>query len=650
MLVNSANELYLRNKSVSPLNITQLSLQDATVKTKSNEGIIGVKPIICDNEVNVAKYGTNFNTVLAPLTNQLYKYNIRNKYINYISNDSGRERNKDENGALLIDKPSLEETIDFSSIYKRNYTIIGLLSSWIDLGTTDPIINMISFSIITNELMIAYYNQISNVILSPPKNVSNIANYCEILIKLLSYIKQNSLNITISISLPIITTEDLDYLSTWELWLKIKTLCNHDPHLNISLALLQTYSSGNLDFLNKWVFEPVGSLLLSSSIFLPNKFKQPVLNKLNQLIIKKFMLQKENNIKILLHGLEKHSDNESTYIDYMNYITQKITKDLPSDTSSLGKNKEHLYLELHYHIEERLKAKLDELLNLKQESIHILLVKPDPEGFIIKTVLKNILEKNKNEKSCSFIITVMEDNFINLNKITFFNNDKWGSILNIVDSLNKISKNLDIVVSDNIQEININQYFDDIKLLPYDVENKTEYIPEEILFKLKPVFKQQAITKPLLLPVNECNYLSLTREKEYDNGQSLIYKINKKQQYNGIVLTLTYRIGGKDIKIIKYVLPVDYHYLCKDTELEFNISITPTTKSSNKATEIHYTSSCYIYFINDQYAAIPDNHKQRLHNKEGEGPMFDISSAAESHLEFHERCMLWCEKLYKVVI
>ncbi|OBA25857.1 PRMT5-domain-containing protein [Hanseniaspora valbyensis NRRL Y-1626] len=445
--------------STPPLDIEKLSIHEnnsptnlSFIENSDHNGIVGAKPVIIDNKLSISKYGDNINVFLAPLTNHHYKYNIRNKYINYINNDTSIIENKNDN--FSIHKPTLQESIDFSSIDTSNCKIIGLLSSWIDLGTKDALINKISFNIISNEILIAHYNHITNVVISPPKNVNNISNYCEILIKLLKFIKQNNLNITISISLPIITTDDLDYLSTWELWLKIKTLCNNDPNLNISLALLQSYSSANLDFLNKWVFEPVGSLLLSSSIFLPNKFKQPVLNKLNQLIVKKFQSQTGNDFKILLHGLEKYPDNEVTYIEYMNYITQKISKQSKQDTSNNNnnnnnncftesKNKEILYSELHYHIEQAFQTTLKTLLKLNKDAIHILVVKPDFDGSIIKTILKNILEMNKNNKDTNIIITVMEDNFINFNKITYLNKNKWGNILNLVDSLEEICQAYD---------------------------------------------------------------------------------------------------------------------------------------------------------------------------------------------------------------
>ncbi|XBW38076.1 hypothetical protein QEN19_003663 [Hanseniaspora menglaensis] len=648
---------YMISKSVSPLDTsneivgkTEKLVKDLSIQRKNK--IIGVKPTICENKPMLKSYENDIKTVLVPLTNQLYKYNIRNNYINFINNNFESITKKREKDAIIIEKPSLEETIDFSFLEDKNYHIIGLLSSWIDLGTQDALINKISFEIIINELMIAHYNQINNVIISPPKNVNNISNYCEILLKVLSYINDNKLKIVISISLPIITNEDIDHLSTWELWLKIKTLCNHNANLNISLALSQTYSSANLDFLNKWVFEPVGSLLLSSSIFLPNKFEQPVLNKLNQLIIKKFQLIKEPNFKILLHGLEKHLDNAKSYIDYMYYITQKVSDDLQEEMLIEDKNNEDFYLNLHHHIEQSFQTKLDEFIKKNETTIHILIIKPDFNGSIIKSVLRNILDRNKNGKFFKFFITVLEDNFAHFNKLNFLNKNKWGNALHLVDSLAQVEKNLDIVITDNIKNINIYQYVNETKLLLQHVEGKTQFIPDDILFKIKPVFLQSPISEPRSVAINETNYISLTKEKEYTNGKTLVYKINKKQQYNGLVLMLFYKIKSMEIKVLKCILPEDYHYLCKDTELELNISINSMTGDKQQTTELHYTSACYIYLINEQYTAIPNSQSEDIlkDTHSGNGPMFDISFTEKQPIEFHERCLLWCERLYKTTI
>lgn len=290
---------------------------------QSNVYVAIKPPTSLDDDLNLnLDIPDEYDFLLSPITNSRYKFKIKSLLKNFNNNTNTN------NTHITIPEPQLQD-ISITP-FSNNRAYIGLLSSWLDLENENPIIRQIGFKVLLNELKYAKFIGIKNVILAPPKDLSNLHYYTQIIIKLLNSSIIIDSDIILSISLPL--CEDTDPLATWELWNSIRKFSNYNKSLTISLALPR-FKTPNF-VIKRWLSEPVSSLLLSSSIFSKNNHNYPVLHKFNQNIILQFqkinannLLSDNNNFIIILHGTEKYSNNfkggQSSYLDYINFLLRK---------------------------------------------------------------------------------------------------------------------------------------------------------------------------------------------------------------------------------------------------------------------------------------------------------------------------------------
>lgn len=80
--------------------------------------------------------------------------------------------------------------------------------------------------------------------------------------------------------------------------------------------------------LDRWIGEPVKALSISTTLFLENQHKQPVLSKTHQDIIQQFMAL---DVQYILHGSRSHGHGHRQYCAYINFLGKKLFK---ADTMS----------------------------------------------------------------------------------------------------------------------------------------------------------------------------------------------------------------------------------------------------------------------------------------------------------------------------
>lgn len=80
--------------------------------------------------------------------------------------------------------------------------------------------------------------------------------------------------------------------------------------------------------LDRWIGEPVKALSMATSLFLTNQHKQPVLPKIHQDIIQRFMAL---DVQYILHGAKFHGHSHRQYCAYINFLGKKLFK---ADTMS----------------------------------------------------------------------------------------------------------------------------------------------------------------------------------------------------------------------------------------------------------------------------------------------------------------------------
>ncbi|CCH60060.1 hypothetical protein TBLA_0C02500 [Henningerozyma blattae CBS 6284] len=282
---------------------------------------VGLKP--ANNEDYNPNLPDEFDYLLLPLTNNRYKLKVRSIYNSFIKHSHQHDQE------LIIPEPQLQELSIPPFIENLNHSFIGLLSSWIELENNDPIIRDLAYKILYIECNYAKFIGIKQVILAPPRNLTNLNYYTQIVSKLLNSNIFQDLNLILSISLPLF--EDSEPLATWELWNTIRKICNYNKSLTISLAVPKIKTPSFV--IKRWLSEPVSSLLLSSSIFTKNNHNYPVLNKFNQNLISNFQKINANNLlnlnelSIILHGIEKNSNDikggKLSYLEYINFLLRK---------------------------------------------------------------------------------------------------------------------------------------------------------------------------------------------------------------------------------------------------------------------------------------------------------------------------------------
>ncbi|CCH42201.1 hypothetical protein BN7_1745 [Wickerhamomyces ciferrii] len=278
---------------------------------------IGVKPALSTK----ATAGTNSSLV------EQYVHFGYDQVLLSITNAHYREKSRKvfQKAKRLVDitipSPSLTDVNIFAGPHVQN--TIGLLSSWIELESEDELISEFSKQVMIKELEYAKFIGINHLIMAPPKNLIKLANYSKSVNDALDITQTH--NITISISLPLCEeiTEDsfrfqpIDSLSTWDMWNSIRTSCDYNQRLKISLAIPK--SGIPINVVERWFAEPVSILLMSSSIFILNNKGYPVLSKTIQTLLHHFHIKKP---LYLLHGLEKVPEevDSSSYMKYINYI------------------------------------------------------------------------------------------------------------------------------------------------------------------------------------------------------------------------------------------------------------------------------------------------------------------------------------------
>lgn len=627
---------------------------------------LGVKPEIKESQFSITNYGHRFNCILIPITNSLYKENIRTKYINFINNPRNNSFYNNSN-EFSIGFPSLEEiTTQHLDEQNENLKItkkVGLLSSWIDLGTTDPLINKISLKVITNELRIGVeIHDIDTFIISPPKDCSDLTSYAEIIIKILDYMSKYQPKLRLCISLPITTNDEFvnDRLSTWELWIRIKCLCKNNSNLYVSLALVKKYISlKDLDFLTKWLNEPVDSILISSSVFQENKFAQPVLNKINQLIIEKFQEKSykyQNQFSVLLHGLEKYPKFvENIYIDYMDYILAKNYDKM----SMLGsQTQENL---TNNDVYNNLMATLETQFVSYYTSNHkdfstLLIMMPEKQNNtyrLIDLVVKTLLNQSNSDNDLEVLILPEKENgstSVKVSELSLFIKQKGYKNINIISDLQTLHKPINLVLTDNISNIEMPIIYNSLKLKFKHLFDGCTCIPEQIIFSCKPICTKESKQGQREFTVGYDDYVTLSNEKEVSGFSPITYKINKKHNLNGLLLSVSckFSLGTEEqvIKVRKFYLPLNTMFLNKDMELEVSLRILQkentdiSTGFDKQKLTINYTASLFMYLVNEQ---LTGNVMTMGQLSIDEVPKTYDGNA---DVEIHERCLILFDQLY----
>ncbi|GMM54293.1 protein arginine N-methyltransferase [Maudiozyma humilis] len=316
--------------------------------SRAAKGDTAVEP----TETSIESLSESCDYVLLAITNSRYQERVHKYVERYVHRADPFEE-------LLVPEPHLQDLLisPFSSADTASEAAtaigttpppkantpanIGLLASWVDLESSDLIKREMSMQVLLNECKLAKNIGVTQVILAPPRDISNLKLYAQMVARLLTCELFNSEDsqMVLSVSLPMY--EDSDALATWDLWNTLRRLCDYHQALMVSLAFPRTKVPNHV--VVRWLAEPVSCLLLSSSIFVTNQYDYPVLHKFNQALIQRFQQVngnaqiKSNALVIIMHGIEKYRDivqgGELAYLEYINFLLKRNDKQALSSGS-----------------------------------------------------------------------------------------------------------------------------------------------------------------------------------------------------------------------------------------------------------------------------------------------------------------------------
>ncbi|SMN17995.1 similar to Saccharomyces cerevisiae YBR133C HSL7 Protein arginine N-methyltransferase that exhibits septin and Hsl1p-dependent bud neck localization and periodic Hsl1p-dependent phosphorylation [Maudiozyma saulgeensis] len=378
---------------------------------------VGIKPSSLEQNIFYREVENNENSnvnvtntallescdyVLLAVTNDRYREQVLQQLQAYIDRSDPFER-------FLISEPQLQDIMispfggNSNDSNENSPSHIGLLSSWVDLENEDILQREMSYQVLLNECKLAQSIGINKLILAPPHDINNLKIYSQMISRVLNHdiFEKNGTNMILSVSLPMY--EDSDPLATWDLWNNIRKLCGYHPSLMVSLALPRVKTPHYI--LDRWLTEPVSSLLLSSSIFATNQYNYPVLHKFNQNLLMKFQeingnsQLKSNSLVIILHGMEKYKDfikgGESAYLEYINFLLKR------NDKLTLQNSKHYLNkFQLNQpQLMSPLKPHSENLTNSIYSIFETDLVKYEKYGEAIKQAMLEIIKRRQTRNS-----------------------------------------------------------------------------------------------------------------------------------------------------------------------------------------------------------------------------------------------------------
>eukprot|EP00762_Andalucia_godoyi_P005797 ANDGO_06927.mRNA.1 Protein arginine N-methyltransferase 5 len=213
--------------------------------------------------------------------------------------------------------------------------ILGRTSEWIQFSSADANVRKVAEDTLNAEIAWAAHLNLQAVILPTPS--AGIAAYGRIVLE--NLLKSRS-GMFFYVPIPVVlhahAIEDLkrelgmesiaddgDVDWAWLMWNRIRTECDFNANLAVALVLTAEVPACSKR-LERWLAEPVRTLVIPSHIFLPNKKGFPVLAKKHQQIILQFLPFQPN---VLLTGKPCHVQ-ASSMVSYGKYIDH-LHKGLP---------------------------------------------------------------------------------------------------------------------------------------------------------------------------------------------------------------------------------------------------------------------------------------------------------------------------------
>lgn len=296
-----------------------------------------------------------FETICCPLTTEKWKTRWQEMCLlpaDDIEDKEPLERRAEEwrsKPAFMRDEVTVTRLDEAESI-------VAMVSDWLELDAMDDWVRHDSEVALLQELAYASYLNIQTAILPIPRHRSHIASYARAVNACLNAIPYIQLSVripiydpmmlhltptsakpTASISSPSVLFSDEPSVATWEMWDAIRTVCDYNPRLTLTLDLTPPLPSV-LSVLSQWSAEPVRNVFLPVTTFIANAKGYPVLPKVTQSFIRD-MMKLQPNIILSGTGARPHrTAGEGVYAQYIRHLEKTSPSVRAAQTSGTVEN------------------------------------------------------------------------------------------------------------------------------------------------------------------------------------------------------------------------------------------------------------------------------------------------------------------------
>lgn len=304
-----------------------------------------------------------YDFVCLPLTTPKWRERWRNMCIvpSASANDADENATAEQQAEAWRKAPSfLHEEVTISTLDEA-VPVLVMVSDWLQLDSTDDWVRHDSEIALRQEVAYASYLNVQTVILPPPRHRSQVASYARAVNECLKSTTFMNFSIRLPIYdpavfqpkespviLPSITSTSStpsvpstpkivtprastskplkaarapegEINATWEMWDIIRTLCDYNTRLTLTLDLTPPLPS-NAGILNRWMAEPVHHIFLPASTFIANVKGYPVLPKGTQSFLRNSMA---HHPIVIMSGVSSglHTKGgESAYAQYVRHV------------------------------------------------------------------------------------------------------------------------------------------------------------------------------------------------------------------------------------------------------------------------------------------------------------------------------------------
>ncbi|GAM88580.1 hypothetical protein ANO11243_066140 [Dothideomycetidae sp. 11243] len=251
------------------------------------------------SDVEVASY-LGYDMITTPITNAVFREHVEQ--------------------ALMDPSNPLVSCLspEYTSLSPNSSTssLIGVVSPWVDVASSNPRVALISRQVLNMEVAFAAFCGISNVLLPPlfrgKKHIDHqsvsrytravasataIGPYLQLLVPFpmddqVSYPQNShvdSLSVVSGPSSNELRNEESrtsDPLTSWDAWNLVRATCNYHAKLAIALTIPRLLPSDTVQ--SRWYSEPLRILHFPASSFPPNAKGHPVLSKAHQALLTRY--------------------------------------------------------------------------------------------------------------------------------------------------------------------------------------------------------------------------------------------------------------------------------------------------------------------------------------------------------------------------